>query len=150
MLSVRNEFETVPAFETIAGSSIGVSSDRETTAEMIEAVETTTSIHKLSTDRFWQELARLSDDNSGEMYEIQEECADLLNESMPMPEFCSVTLEDNEWRVIPEIDDYLTRVSDIPEEYSEDYLLLVNDHGNVTCLEWNNNTREYQSIWDMV
>lgn len=149
-ISVKNEFETVPAFTTIAGSHLGNQSNRETTIEMLNAVETTTGIHGMTTNRLWIDLASNHDDDMESMFYIQQECADLLNESMPIPEFCSVELHDNEWTVIPYIDEEVTRVEDIPDNYSEDYLLLVNDHGNVTCLEWNYNKREYKDIWAMV
>jgi len=150
MLTARNEFETVEAFTNIAGCSIGTESARQTTVDMLKAVETTTGIHGMTTDRLWKELAELSDEETDAMFEIQEECALLLDESMPMPAYCSVTLQDNEWTVIPYIDEELDRVSDHPDFNIGDHVLLVNDHGNVDCLQWDYSDNEYKSIWAMV
>lgn len=149
MITVRNEFETLEAFEHIAGQSNGLWSVRETAATMIDVVSMVTNI---DTERFWRELAKLTDDQFDEMFEMQEELAEALNDNAPLPPYCYVTLNDNEWSVIPSIEDAedVTRVEELPEERTEDELLVVTDHGNATLYTWNWNTFEYRQQWAVV
>jgi hypothetical protein len=146
MITTSNEFETVPAFETLAGSSLGTWSNRAIAYELVSILEKVSQFDCLD---FYKTIAACEDD-SDILIIIQEDIVEKLNEYMPMPEFCTVTLQDGEWIVIPYIDDDLKRVADIPEAYTDDYVLFVNDHGNVTCYQWNDTKREYVSIWDMV
>ena len=147
MLTARNEFETIEAFTSIAGDSLGTWSDRETTAAMLEAVDTVTA---RDTHKLWVELARCTDDDPNNMWEIQRDAADLLNEFAPLPPYCVIDLTNSEWRVSPYLDDELERFEDTPEDYQGDDVLIVNDHGNVTLMHWNAADREYESVWSMV
>ena len=91
------------------------------------------------------------------MFDIQRTIAECLDSDMPMPEFCSVVLDDNEWRVVPSIesaDEDCENFDDYQDEYKGDFILVTNDHGNVTCQQWKppfvNCLPEYITIWDMV
>ena len=146
MLTARNEFETIPAWTTIAGSSFGTQSHRETTVELLKAVDLTTDA---DTRRLWVDLAECNDDNVEFMFDIQRDAADLLNDHAPLPDYCTVDLQDNEWTVLPYmIENDLARFEDIPDTFEGDHVLIVNDHGNVTCMRWTGS--EYESIWAMV
>lgn len=149
MITVRNEFETIKAFEHVAGESTGTWSVRETAATMIDVVAMVTAT---DVEYFWRELAKLNDDQIDEMFELQTELAEELNDSAPLPPYCHVTLDDNEWRVTPEVPDpfEVSRVEGLPDEYTEDELLVVTDHGNATLYSWNPNTFEYDEAWSMV
>ncbi len=150
MITVRNEFETVPAFENIAGCSLGTESARATAFEMIEALERVSSY---DCKALYKDLASATDDDIDYLFDTQQEIADLLDEHMPMPEFCRVTLQDNEWLVLPSIESALEECEsfeDYPEERRGDSILVVNDHGNVTCMQWDPSKNEYSTIWDMV
>ena len=152
MITTRNEFETVPAYEHLSGSSFGTWSDRETTITLINILDTVQS--HIDTKPLYKELAELSDDDdSGAMFDLQNDVMDHLNYYMPMPEFCSVVLDDNEFTVIPSIelaDEDCKNFADYQDTYQGDFILVTNDHGNVTCQQWDYNKLEYTTIWDMV
>jgi len=151
MITVRNEFETVPAWEHLAGCSLGSWTVRATTLELIKVLDTTTQSDPVP---YLKELAGLGDDLKQDMYDLQEDIVSELNEYMPMPAYCHVALNDNEWQVIPYIDEELPRLEDVPEEYQEGHILQISDHGNVTCYEWQQCPAgchgEYKEIWAMV
>jgi len=148
MITAKNEFETISAFESLAGSSSGTWTDRETTAELIRVLDLVQN--QISTAEYYQDLAKCSDDDTQTMYEIQQEVAGHIEYYAPLPDCCSVTLQDNEWQVIPYIDEDLPRLEDIPETYTEDLVYQVNDHGNVSLYKWHPNFREYREVWAMV
>lgn len=149
MITAKNEFETVPAFEHIAGCFLGTWSNRESTCELLR------TLHKVSDYdcmKLWQDIAYAGDD-SDQWFEIQDEIAELLNEYMPMPEFCRVVLDDNEWKIIPSIelaDEDCKNFDDYQDDYQGDFILVTNDHGNVTCQQWLQGEMTYITIWDMV
>ena len=150
MITVRNEFETVPAFEHIAGSSFGTGSNRESACQLLKTLQTVSGYDCL---KLWQDIAETNDENFDQLIDIQDEIAELLNEYMPMPEFCSVVLDDNEWRVIPSIenaDEDCKNFADYQDDYQGDFILVTNDHGNVTCQQWLQGEMVYVTIWDMV
>ena len=142
MVTVRNEFEAIPAFEHLAGSSFGTWSDLEVTETMLEIAR------KVSSTTFLPDLEPSEDDAQCVHYMVQQECAEEIQHHVAP--FCTVELLDNEWRVLPYIDDELPQVEDYPEEHIGDYILQVNDHGNVTLLEWQYNQNDYRSVWAMV
>lgn len=146
MITTENQFVAVPAFTILAGSSLGTWTNREIACELVATLGKVSDFDCLE---FYTTIACCNDDDDI-LIDIQDDIAEKLNEYMPMPEFCTVTLNDGEWAVIPYIDDELNRVDEIPDDFSDEYLLLVNDHGNVTCLQWSVNKQEYKSIWDMV
>lgn len=148
MITVRNEFETIKAFEHIAGQSTGTWNVRETAATMINVVSMVTNI---DTERYWKELAELNDDQTDEMFELQTDLAHELNDKAPLPPYCTVSLDDNEWRVIPSLPDpeEVERVEELPEYCTEDELLVLNDHGKATLYTWNPNTFEYDEQWEI-
>jgi len=149
MITARNEFETIPAFTTIAGSSHGQQSQRETTLELIDNLSLTS---QYNCESLYRELAEMTD-NDENMFDLQDEVAQYIYDNAPLPEFCSVTLQDNEYIVLPcleSAEEECKKVADIPDDNQGDFILYVNDHGNVTCLQWNEGCRAYDVIWDMV
>ncbi len=153
MITTRNEFEVIPAFEVIAGSSQGGWSSREFAVTMLEACVTCTS--SLMTDE-WEELAGYADDDVEAIDEMIQDAMEHLIYNAPIPESCTIEWRDNEIIVLPFLDDDIPRFEDCPDDHSEDVIYTVNDHGNVTCWQWNpnnvdgNQTGAYESIWDMV
>lgn len=150
MITTQNEFQAIKAFTYLAGSNLGTWSDRETTHTMIKLVDMCNCGNGLAAHRLMSELAML-DDDSDCFYEIQEECAEYLNDHVEP--YCSVSLDDGEWRVAPHIDEELPTFDHIPESRVDDldgYIYHVNDHGNVDLLSWDYNKSEYTVIWSMV
>ena len=150
-ISARNEFEPVSAYTTIAGCSIGTESPRQVTYDLIKTLQTVQS--HIDVCPFYASLALCDDEETQDMFEISEEIAEHLNYYMPMPEFCSVVLEDSEWRVIPSIesaDEECENLEECPDTYVADFVTATNDHGNVTCYQWNPNQFKYSEIWSMV
>ena len=153
MLTARNEFETIEAWTTIAGCSLGTQSHRATTVELLKAVDLVTNA---DTRLLWVDLAECSDDNIEFMFDIQRDAAELLTEHAPLPDYCTVDLCENEWMVLPYmIEGDLPRLSDTPDDYQGDNVLVVNDHGNVSCMRWVDAYAEpgcgrYIEQWSMV
>ena len=148
MITARNQFEAAPAYEHIAGCSLGTWSNRETAIALLEAIDTVAD-HDAA-GKLWREAAKTHDESEW-WFEIQDEAAEMLNDYLPVPEFCSVQLIDSEYSVLPSLEaaeEEATKLDDYPEDYISDYILVVNDHGNVTCQQWQNG--EYVTIWDMV
>lgn len=151
MIDSRNEFETIPAFEVIAGSSMGGWSTRDFCASLIHAIETVSDRQCQET---WKELARYSDiDDADELGGLLEELIDDWNDCANMPDFCYLTFYDNELVVLPDVESMMMdtpQVADIPEAYTGDTIFFVNDHGNVDYLYWNESKREYEIAWSVV
>jgi hypothetical protein len=153
MLTTRNEFETIPAFEVITGSTYGGFTPREMAVDLIKAVELVTSLIDTKTD--WQFLAICEDDDPA-ISEFIEEYTRHLDYYAPIPDSCSIEWHDNELIVMPYIDDEIPRFEEVPESFIEDVIYQVSDHGNVTCYRWNpndvsgNQTGAYNEIWAMV
>ena len=152
MLTARNEFETIPAFEVITGSSYGGYTPREIAVDLINAVE---QFGLCLYPEDWKNLATY-EDNSQEISDFIIEYTDLLNDCAIIPDSCSLTWHDNELIVMPYVDDEIEKFEDCPDDYSDDVIYVVNDHGNVTCYRWNpndvsgNQTGAYNEIWAMV
>lgn len=151
MITALNEFETIPAFTVVAGSSFGGVSNREFCADILRAVDTVTGYEE--TYQHWVDLAECSDDDD---YVANGDCINdamqLFNDNITtMPEFCSLVLFDNEARVLPDIESAIEECEvfeDYPEKYHGDFIAVVNDHGNTTCQRWDGS--KYVTIWDMV
>ncbi len=147
MLSTRFEFETVPAWTTIAGSRYGTETPRATAFELIQNLGLLNHHHA---DRLMSELAESYDD-SQDILDIQDEAAEYLNDCLNMPSDCTVALDDGEWIVTPYVDEDLPRITDYPDKHiGEDDALVVNDHGNVTRIQWDASSREYRTLWELV
>ena len=155
MITANNEFETVPAFTHIAGCSLGTWSQLDNLQGCIDAVSSTTQTdckeYKAMIDKY-DHGNDISSHDSFIIDEMIEEMIDILNNDMPIPDSCSVSWQDNELLVLPYIDDEIPRYEDIPDNLQNgDYTIyVVNDHGNVTCMYWDDQKREYISQWDMV
>lgn len=148
-------------FQTIAGSSYGQQSPRETAIELIafcSLVEFKDTGADVATQKafmekvqeYTYELASISDEETDSIFEIQEDLAALINDYLPLPVSCTVTLQDNEYIVLPYIDDSLPRLAECPETFVDDVIYSVNDHGNVDCFEWMPAKQEYKNVWSMV
>ncbi len=159
MLSNTHEFETIPAYEVLAGCSLGTWSNRETCASMIINVERAT---QSDTATMWKDLARANDDDSMcVMDDIIRDCIDLLNDHAPLPVSCSIDWRDNEITVFPFLDDEIPKFAEVPDcliEYRDsfgsagfdDVIYQVSDHGNVECYQWRADRLAYESVWSMV
>lgn len=93
--------------------------------------------------RAWKDLANTNDDDV--------DVADyerIFDDYDVLPASCYITWQDNELIVLPFIDDDVPRLPDYPESFVEDVVYVVNDHGNITCQEWNG--KKYVTVWDMV
>ena len=145
MITTRNEFETIPAFEVLAGSSLGTWTPREICAEMIRNVNKCT---QMDVSKFWIELAEMSDDDPN-IGEIIQDCIYELNSEAPIPPSCAIEWRDGEILVLPYIDDEIPRFEDVPESHVEDVVYQVSDHGNVECYSWDYNRMKYVSEWGM-
>ena len=161
-ITVRNEFETIPAWTRIAGSSHETWTDREITCEMIKVLSEVTSRTNICNE-FWKQVAEEPDSvasesrlaihsareskNPDHWIEIQDAVADEI--TLHLPAYCYLTMKNNEWQVIPFIDKCLTQLDETPETYQDDHILVVNDHGNITCMEWDFGAEKYIPIWNM-
>jgi len=157
MITVRNEFEPVPAYEIVAGHPDD--SLRQIAYDLIHTIGTVT---QEDTAALFKELAGDLDD--GELQTIIDNAVVLLNGEMPMPVYCSIEYEeDSNWyRVIPDeegltdaIADGTFKVIHDPNEIDQcagehDYLMHTNDHGNVTLYSWSATKGEYVIEWEMV
>ena len=156
MINTRHEFETIPAFEVITGSTQGGYTAREMAVDVITALETVTGCKTVDTKSDWKYLATCSDDETTEIDCLIAEYIDHLNYYALIPDSCSLTWQDNELIVLPYIDDEIPRFDECPDDFSEDVIYVVNDHGNVTCYRWNPNdvsgsqTGAYNEIWALV
>jgi len=147
-ITVNNEFETIPAFTHVAGDTAGTWSQRQIAVEMAKTLETVSSDSYICHQTFIDIAS--SDDDDQFLMDVQQNLADMLTEHAPIPDYTNIALQDGEWFVKPYLDDELQRFDDCPDEFSDDTILIVNDHGNVTCMQWSESEKEYQSIWAMV
>ena len=145
MISPRHEFETIPAFTTLAGSTYGTATARDTTAYLIKTLHI---ISKVDVSNYWRDLAEMNDDDTQDMWDMQSILADEINDHANLPESCSVQLQDGEWIVLPYIDDEIEKFVELPDTYVNDTIYTVTDHGNITCWSWINDS--YVEQWSMV
>lgn len=149
MVTTQNEFETIPAFTSIAGDTLGTWTQREIACRLIETLG---KCSQYDTMQLYINTANCTDDDLETMFDIQADTADLITDNCPLPDYCTIYLQDGEWLVMPHIDDNLPRYDDIPDtpNNGEYEILLVNDHGNVNFMTWNDQKREYVTQWAMV
>ena len=141
------------AFDHIAGSALGASSDAETIIDLlsfIEMVENNPGYNEVfpPMDKHWKEFAVdmvCNPDNLDVEY-----YADLVDEycNQALPLSCCFAWHDGEYIIEPFIDECAEQFEEVPDNLCGDYIYTVNDHGNVTCYEWRNG--EYLLLWDMV
>lgn len=119
-------------WEIIAGSSFGTWTQQEVVERLCSRLDVPM-------------LKNLQDD---EIDDYIDGLIELANDYAPP--FCAIQWADNEVRVLPYVDEWETpRYEDIPENCSDEYLYVVNDHGNVTLYGRQANG-EYLEIWSMV
>ena len=149
------------AFDVIAGCSLGTWTQIMVLEELIDTLNFNTNGQQDGTKPcagsrecakdLIHDLDHIQPDNEDYDVLVDEmviEAIGHLNYYAEIPESTTIGWRDNEVTVIPFIDEDNPRVADWPEDYLEDIVYLINDHGNVDCLEWRNG--EYRSIWDMV
>jgi hypothetical protein len=151
MITTSKNLETIPAWEHVAGSSLGTWSEVEITEALIKAVESIrsdSSVHELRED--WEKLNYFLNGRQDHdaIYDFQVDAVDLINSHGTVEDYCTLDVQDGEWMVRPYIDDELPRFDDYQDDYQGDHVLIVNDHGNATCQRWNG--KAYVTIWDMV
>lgn len=158
-ITARNEFETIPAFTTIAGSTAGGWTEREVCIALLEAIDNVIGFSE--TFEKWKELAAIHDDDTLTFF--MDELVEYFNESVDtMPEFCSLQWQDNELLIVPNVDNALDDtqtldvIPDVQNPIKDDsgqtaYTIThVNDHGNVDLLQWDESKREYVIAWSVV
>lgn len=149
MITVRNEFEAIPAFTHIAGCSLGTWSDYETTEAMVKAAVSVSSHGAvLNLKAEFDALPDNDMDAQDAMYEMQQEAAEYIADHVD--DYCTVELRDGEWLVIPYIDDELPSFNDYQDDYRGQYILVINDHGNTTLQRWRFDKSEYETVWSVV
>ena len=135
----------VEAFQTIAGSSLG----GDTYSIALDLV---TWLHDFPNDMSKEDFQKvfdweheLANDEvpDDEVDDLLEEIKELAENVIDMPASCSLEFVDNELRVQPYIDDDLPRI-----EAGNSTFYDVNDHGNVTCYNWDGES--YKPVWSMV
>jgi len=152
MITTANEFETIPAFTSIAGDTLGTCTQREIACEMLKVLETASSV---GCSQLWQDIATTTDDDQY-LIDIQADLSQAIQDNCPLPDYCTVELQDGEWLVLPYVDDDLPRLEDTPDNLATidgqtAYdILVVNDHGNVDFKQWDHNQCEYVTQWAMV
>jgi hypothetical protein len=152
MVTTSNEFETIPAWEHISGCSLGTWSDYDTAKALVDAaVSVCSNSDVIELQEDFEKIAE--NDTTGVLLEFQDDAAEFINTHGTMEDYCGLNVEDGEWMVRPYIDDELPRFDDYrwglyKDDYQGDHVLIVNDHGNVTCQRWNG--KAYVTIWDMV
>ncbi len=153
MLTARNEFETIPVYTHIAGnhSQNHTHTQRETVIQMLEAVET---VVRAQPDT-WVELAKCHDHNLDALIEIQEEMAEILNEEAPLPPCCTIQKQNNEWSVVPLIDEaieQLERFTRIPEKHSDDIILVIFGLNPtiISLYQWVWQKQKYIEAWSVI
>lgn len=141
---------TFDAFDTLAGSSSGGYSSQDFVAELLEHVINIGGMSGADISDYQQIADSESEDGDTEADEAIDELIDWLSDHAILPPSCTLTMEDNEVRVIPYVDDELPRLSDYPDARvdGEDVIYVVNDHGNVTCQVWDG--KAYVTVWEMV
>ena len=161
MITSRNEFETIPAFTVIAGSTNGGWTTRDFCAKTLEALDSVVGFN--STFDYWKNLAKTHDDDIAELDDLLDDLINCWNNTVEtMPDYCYLTLHDNELIILPDVqyalEDTFT-VDTIPDGLNpirNDYghhmhaLTHVNDHGNVDYLKWDDSKREYVIEWSVV
>jgi len=150
-------------WETIAGCSLGTRTQREILIDLIKVAE---KCEKESwpmiaqglvapseeVNHWLRQLAQYSDEYfEHEMHEMAEDIVELIGSYLDLlPAYCSVLLNNGEWTITPYIDHELPRFESTPDEYVDDHVYVVNDHGNVSCMQWENEIKEYNCVWSMV
>ena len=147
MITVCNEFETIPAFETLAGCNVGENSPRSVVTELVKVLEMTT---QADCSQYWRDIATSMDDDDY-LVTLQDDLAQEIEDRAPIADYCTVSKQGEEWVVLPYIDEDLQRFDETPTEtQGSDHILVISDHGNVTCMWWDCSKNEYVEIWSMV
>ena len=152
----------IKPFDVIAGSSVGGWSDRAMCFAMINYLDAVNTAAFDQTGRacdddkvieLFSELAIDTDDNIDVEY-YERETADLLDHLLP--DYCYIAFHDNELTVLPAVEaasEEFDPVEEIPEHGSDDFYLVVNDHGNTTLYRkqfTGSITFEYVEVWSVV
>jgi hypothetical protein len=138
------------AFDVLAGSSYGTWTQREVCAELLRLQDEHLKVY---IDE-WRTLANCSDDDVEIMGGLIDSVIDTFNDLADefLPASCSICWRDNEITVLPFLDDQCpsidSAVEDVPEQYVDEIIYMINDHGNVDCYEWDG--KNYVHQWGMV
>lgn len=152
MITALNQFETIPAFEIITSR---LDSQRAIACDLIKALQRASSF---DCSQLWQDIAT-TNDNDQYLIDIQADIAQTIQDNCPLPDYCTIELQDSEWRVVPYIDTDLPHLSHNPcyvtqpcefDGHKAYDIIVVNDHGNTDLMQWNDQKREYITTWAMV
>ena len=145
MITARYEFEIIPAFTVIAGSSFILDTE-EALRDMLQALD---KIGQYEASDILEELNALTEEQKEEdsclVTDMLIRCEGLFEQVLNIPESCGFAWQDNEYMVLPYIDEYLPKLSEVPfdDELQKDInpdnesiIYIVNCHGNVSCYKW--------------
>jgi len=146
----------IKAFDHIAGCSLGTWSDAESVIaclDFIQTIENAPEYNESFPDmaKHWRELAvdlATSEEQSLDLDYYSGLVEHYCEQALPYS--CAYSWQDGEFRVTPYVDDCAETFEDTPETFVDDYVYVVNDHGNVSCMVWDHNNREYNELWAMV
>lgn len=147
------------AFQHIAGCSLGTWSDLDSAIgclDFIQAYDNHPGYNDIYPDALLKKEFRdlCVDHENIDLDWYSELVTDHCSDALPVS--CAFSWDDGEFRITPFIDDDIPKFEELPEDEKEaeinpdndDFIYVVNDHGNVTCYQWRD--REWISIWDMV
>ena len=158
----------VKPFDHIAGCSLGTwtrESSIVAILDFIQSVNDSPLYNDFFPDmaKYWREFAMdlMSNPDDLDIDHYSDLVTDLCDQVLPVS--CSFGWDDGEFRVQPFIDDCITKLSELATDendneinpWSDDFVYLVNDHGNVDCYEWRPVQDsciqyEWSLVWSMV
>ena len=151
MITPRNELETIPAWEHVAGDSIGVADQADTAQDLINAaVAICSDSSVLKLEPRLDALDGQYDIYSALVTNLQALAVAYINNHGTVEDYCTLNFRDGVWMIRPYVDSELPRFNDSPTTFEGDHILIVNDHGNVTCQRWNADEKDYITICAMV
>ena len=145
MITAKHEFEIIPAFTVIAGSS-SKHDPEDALRDMLSALD---KIGQYEDSDILEELNGLTEEEKEAdhclVMDLLVRCEELFFQVQNIPESCGFAWQDNEYMVLPYIDEYLPKLSEVPFDDelqidinpdNESIIYIVNCHGNVSCYKW--------------
>lgn len=144
----RAEFEGIPCWEVITGSSFGGFSDREMVIDMAKAMSAVGE----DTAKIYKELAECTDDDI-DIDWFTDLAVDAL--CAHTPEYTYMSWRDNELIVMPDVEEAQhceMSGSETPErgDYTGQLFLKINERGNVALYRWVDSVTGWRELWSRV
>ena len=160
-MNILNEYETIPCFTHIAGSSAGTWTQREIAVEIAKTILTLDETH-MRLDQIKDLLLDIAMTSDNEMVEVVGGLTlDLQHISEDhLQEYTYIDWHDGELMVLPAIESakedfqngLIAGGDDLPEYNPDNYshYLLTNDHGNATLYHWQHYPMKWVEVWAVV